>query len=33
MFDKSKEMSRNFKFDSIKNEIDVIKDLIKKVNE
>ncbi|MCQ2836341.1 AAA family ATPase [Helicobacter pylori] len=33
MLDKGKEMSRSFKLDSTKNEIDAIKDLIAKANE
>ncbi|MGN8406028.1 ATP-binding protein [Helicobacter pylori] len=33
MIDKSKEMSRNFKLDSNKNEIGAVRDLIKKANE
>ncbi|MGL2577205.1 ATP-binding protein [Helicobacter pylori] len=33
ILDKSKEMSRSFKLDSTKNEIDAIKDLIAKANE
>ncbi|WRA70501.1 AAA family ATPase [Helicobacter pylori] len=33
MIDKSKEMSRNFKLDSNKNEIDAVRDLIKKANQ